>query len=250
VEDLMSEAVPQTPANGKPSPGFFGTLGAIFFDPREAFSGLIRRPTFLLPAALHLALALGFTAIWLQKADLGEFVKNQLIESGRWDNMPPEARAHIADSTGVVRVMSWVGAGVGAPLALLVTAGVLLFVFRFFYGGDLGFRQALSVVSWTFFAVGLVMTPMSVAIFFLKGDFAINPGEILQANPTLLLDRAEVAKPLWALVGSLDLFSFWIIGLLACGFGVASKKTTASALWGVVAAWLLLVALKVIPKFF
>ena len=47
------------------------------------------------------------------------------------------------------------------------------------------------------------------------------------------------------LLGSLDLFSFWHIFLLAAGFGVASKRGTGSAIWGVAICWLLLVLGKV-----
>jgi hypothetical protein len=59
------------------------------------------------------------------------------------------------------------------------------------------------------------------------------------------MDKAETAKPLWALVTSLDLFSFWVVFLLATGFGVACKKATGSALWGVVIPWALIVGIKV-----
>ena len=82
-------------------------------------------------------------------------------------------------------------------------------------------------------------------MLFIKGDWNLNPQEVLQANLGLLLDKAETAKPLWALVTSLDLVSFWIMFLLAVGFGVAVKKSTGSALWGVLIPWAILVAIKV-----
>jgi hypothetical protein len=40
-------------------------------------------------------------------------------------------------------------------------------------------------------------------------------------------------------VGSLDLFSLWHIFLLAAGFGVASKRSTGGAAWGVAVCWAL-----------
>ena len=58
-----------------------------------------------------------------------------------------------------------------------------------------------------------------------KGDWNIDPNNAVMANLGLLLDKSTAAKPLWALFTSLDLFSFWQIFLLACGFGVASRKT-------------------------
>ncbi len=79
----------------------------------------------------------------------------------------------------------------------------------------------------------------------MKDDWNINPQEALQANPGLLLDKAETAKPLWALVTSFDLFSLWLMFLLASGFGVACRKTTGSAFWGVALPWALIIAVKV-----
>jgi hypothetical protein len=80
----------------------------------------------------------------------------------------------------------------------------------------------------------------------LKGDWNLNPQEALQANATLFLDRAAVARPLYALVGSLDLVSFWQIGLLAVGFAVASRREVKKAMWGVAVPWALLVLGKVV----
>jgi hypothetical protein len=100
-------------------------------------------------------------------------------------------------------------------------------------------------VSWCFFAVGLVTTPLLMLVFYLKGDWNVNPQEAVQANLSLLLDKSEAARPLWALFTSIDVFSLWQVFLLAVGFGVASRKTTGSAFWGVAIPWLLIVLVKV-----
>ena len=71
------------------------------------------------------------------------------------------------------------------------------------------------------------------------------PQDALQANPTLFLDKTDTPKWLWSLLGSLDLFSLWHVFLLASGFGVASKRSTGSAVWGVAAGWGILVLGKV-----
>jgi hypothetical protein len=73
---------------------------------------------------------------------------------------------------------------------------------------------------------------------------------LIPANLTLLVAKDAVSKWLWALLGSVDLFSFWILFLLSVGFGVASKRPTASALWGVATPWAVIVAFKVIAAFF
>jgi hypothetical protein len=80
---------------------------------------------------------------------------------------------------------------------------------------------------------------------FLKGDWTLNPPEALQANPTLFVERDALPKAVFAFLGSLDLFSFWTIFLLALGFGRASRTRTGPAAWGVIVPWLLVVLGKV-----
>ena len=236
------------PAPAQPvSPGgFFQNLVDLYFAPREAFTRIVRNPKFLLPLIGHAVLVLGFTGIWLQKMDAREFMKTQIEESGRADKIPAEQReAIIEQQAKMMPIFAWVFGPVGLAVSLLVTAGVLLLIYRFFYAAELGFRQAFAIVTWTFFAIGLVTTPIMLAVFALKGDWNINPSEVVQANLGLLLEKSSAAKPLWALLTSIDLFTLWMVFLLATGFAVASRKTTGSAIWGVALPWILIVICKV-----
>jgi hypothetical protein len=232
--------VPEKPA------GFFQNLIDVYFAPREAFTRIVRNPTFLLPLIGHIVLVLGFTGIWINKMDAREFMKTQIEESGQADKIPAEQREAIIEQQAKwMPVFAWIGPVVATPLFLLVTAAALMFIFRFFYAGEVPFKQAFSIATWTFFATSVVTTPLVLAIFQLKGDWNLNPQEVVQANLSLLLDKSVAAKPLWALLSSVDLFSLWTVFLLAVGFGVASRKPTASAIWGVVVPWILIILCKV-----
>lgn len=225
--------------------GFFESLIDLYFSPGAAFTRIVRRPGFWVPAALLLALSLGFFAVWLQKMDVHAFMTTQ-IEEGPWaDRIPPERKAEIIEQqTERFPKWGWVNVAVATPLMLLVVGGLLFFVFRFFYASEVTFKQSLSIVAWTFLATALVSQPLTLLVMFLKGDWNINPQDALQANLGLLLDPQTAAKPLLSLLSSLDLFSFWIMVLLATGFGIASRKGTGSALWGVVIPWAIFVLCK------
>ena len=243
-----SPAVPPSPAPVVPekSGGVLQDLLDVYFAPREAFERIVRHRRWLLPAVGMVVVGLVFVGIWLNRMEPREFLATQLQESGQWEKIPAENREQLLDQQAkFIPIITWIMAPLGAVVTLVVVAGVLLFVFRFFYAGEVGFLQALAIVAWSFFAVGLVTTPLTLAVMGLKGDWNLNPQDVLQANLGLVLDRSETAKPLWALATSLDLFSFWMIFLLATGFAVASRKTTGSALWGVVVPWALVVAIKV-----
>jgi hypothetical protein len=239
----MGESVAPVPENGG---GFFQNLIDVYFAPREAFSRIVRSPRILVPLVIYVVLVLGFTGIWMQKMDPVEFMKTQIEESGRADRIPPDQRQSIIEQQSrMMPIFAWVVGPVGIAVTLLVIAGTLMFVYRFFYAGEVSFKQAFAIVTWVFLAVGLVTTPLILAVMSLKGDWNINPQEALQANLGLLLDKSEAAKPLWALLSSIDVFSLWMVFLLAVGFGVASRKTTGSAIWGVAVPWAIIVLVKV-----
>jgi hypothetical protein len=246
----MSE--PITPSTPSPAPvtperpgGFFQNLIDLYVSPREAFTRIVRDARWLAPAAAYLVVALAFTGIWMSRMQPREFIKTQLEQSGQIERIPAEQRERILDQQArLMPIFGWAGAVVGTAVVLCVVAGALLLIYRFFFSGELSFRQSLAIVSWTFFAVGLVTSVLILAVMGMKGDWNISPQEALQANLALFLDRATAAKPLYSLLGSLDLFSLWQVFLLSTGYGVATRRSTAAASWGVVVPWLLIVLVK------
>ncbi len=98
---------------------------------------------------------------------------------------PPEQRGTSPRAAGEVRATD-VRLAVRRPgtvIVILVVAAVLLFIFRFFYAGEVGFAQSLAICSWSMFAVSLVTTPLTLVVMALKEDWNLNPQEALQANP-------------------------------------------------------------------
>lgn len=248
MSDALTPQVSPSPAPVAPEAagGFFQNLVDVYFSPREAFTRIVRQPRFLVPLVLYVVLVLGFTAVWMQKMDPVEFMKVQIEESGQADRIPAEQRGAIIEQQAkMMPIFAWVFGPLGIAVTLLGIAVVLMLVYRFFYASEVIFRQAFAIVTWVFFAVGLVTTPLLLLVLQLKGDWNINPQEAIQANLGLLLDKSTAAKPLWALLSSIDVFSLWMIFLLAVGFGVASRKTTGSAIWGVAVPWAIIVLLKV-----
>jgi hypothetical protein len=235
------------PSIPEPAPGgsWLADLLGLYFSPGESFPGLLRRGNFWAPFLIWVALSCLFTGIWLRKVDAQEFVKAQIEASGRMEQIPPDRREEIiARQAGMMSTFGWVGAVAGPLVVGLVIAAVLHFVFRFFYATEATFRHSLTIVTSSFGAMALVTTPLLLAVFVLKGDWNINPQEAIQANLTLLFDKESLAKPLWSLAGSLDLFSLWGIFLLAAGYGAVAKRGAGWAAAGVVVPWVLYVLAK------
>jgi hypothetical protein len=218
--------------------GFAQQLAGVYTSPREAFGSILGRPRVVVPLLGLVALQVLFTVFWMRKVDPVEFVKIQIEESGRADRIPAEKRAEVFEQQAkLFKVFGWLGALLGAPILVLVVGRLYWFVFRFVFGGEVTIAQALAIVAWSFFATALVTTPLTFLTLSLKGDWNVNPQEALQANLSVLLDKETAPKPFYALAGSLDLFSFWVLWLLSVGFGVASRRPTSSAALGVVGVW-------------
>jgi hypothetical protein len=232
-------------------PGFVRNLVDLYFSPGQAFVAITRRPRFWLPFLAYMALMAAFTAVWYYQVDPAQFWRSQLEEAGKWEGIPPENRdSMLAMQTRLFPLIVWAGTLLGGPLSIVLVALVLLLAFRLLYGGNVTFAQALAVVSYSFLATHLLRLPLNLLVMGLKGDWNVNPQEALQANPALLLERSAVGRPLYALAVSLDLFSFWLIFLLAVGFAIASRRGVAKAVWGVVVPWALVVLSKVVLAYF
>jgi hypothetical protein len=240
----MSESpAPQASAPAAPESGgsFFQNLVDVCFSPREAFMRIVSNPAWVLPAIGMMLIGAVSTGVWLTKVDARDFTQRQMEDFGgkRWEAAPPEAKAQSLEmQSRFMSVSRWARVGLGTPVLIGIVSGVLLFVFRFFYAAEVSFKQSVAIVSWSLFAVELLTAPLRLVVMWLKDDWNIEPQLALQASPAALLDPS-VPKWQWALLSVPDLFSLWLVFLLATGFAVAARKTTGSAIWGVGVPWLL-----------
>jgi hypothetical protein len=242
----VSETTPVPPQPEPQARGFLANLFDLYVAPREAFTSILKKPGFVVAMVLVMAIGVTFSAIWVQHMDAREFGKLQLQESGQWERMSETEREQaLGIQEKVIPAMVVAMGLLGPAAAILVVAAVLLLVFRVVLASSIAFKQSATITAFSFLAVSLIQTPLMLLTLFLKGDWNIDPNQALAANLTLLLDKAETAKALYSLAGSIDLFSFWTIFLLAVGFGVATKRPTGSAIWGILLPWGLYVVIKV-----
>ena len=137
------------------------------------------------------------------------------------------------------RRFSWVFEliAVAAPTVIaVVTAGALWMACQAF-GWEMRFRQSLGVTAHAFLP-GIVA---SVALFaVLWGRSTIDPqgiDDVLHTSPAFLVGRHS-DKTLHSLLASLDVLSFWSMGLLVLGLSAAAKTSRGKmaalilSLWG------------------
>jgi hypothetical protein len=172
-----------TPAAAAPR-GFAQDVVDLYVAPDDAFKSLISKRVWWLGVLLFMALNLAFTGYWQQKVDARGFMEAQIEESGRADQIPPERREAVVDQQlKFFNVFVWLGPLVFTPLFVFASAAVYLFIFRFFYAGELDYLTAVCVCSFAYLAVGLIQSPLILLTIVLKGDWTINPQEALLAGP-------------------------------------------------------------------
>jgi Yip1-like protein len=229
----MSEAA------GEDAPaGLVATLAGVYVSPGPTFVAATRRPSFWRPLLAFMAAGLLFNAVWLRSLDAREFARAEIDDSPLADRMSPEQRAEgIERQAAIFPFVAWLDPVVLRPLSLALAALVYLFVFRFFYAAEMTLKQSMAIVCWTFLATALVSLPLMLLVLYLKQDWNVDPRTALQANLTLLLDKASVPRAVYSLAESLDLFSAWMLALLSIGYGAATGRRAGQAAIGVVAVW-------------
>lgn len=225
--------------------GIAGNLFGLLFESERSFAALLPPARFWIPLALHVALSLGFTAVWMAKVDPVEFFRAELEWSGQADRIPAEQQATILQAQArMFPVMGWLGGALGAPLLVAFVAAAYSLVFRFFLGSEIPFRKTLTVAAWSLATVACVQTPLILTVLALKADWAINPGRALQANLAIALERESAPRFFYSVLESLDLFTLWTLSLLHAGFKVGTGLTPRTVAIAVTTPWALWVLLK------
>lgn len=228
------------------SGSFFGNLFNLYFEPSATFAKIFTKPRIVAIVLFQVGVTLAFTTVWLEKADVREMIRQQMEQNPRIQQMSTDQiNQAIGMQENIMRGAFRFAPFFGPLVGALLVGGFLMFVFRFFMAAEVSFFDSVATAAWSFTAIALIHTPIAIAVFMLKGDWSVNPSEIVQANPTLFLDVGTVPRWLWAFLASLDLFSLWTVHLLATGYSVAGKQKWSTCLWTVGILWMSLVLAKV-----
>ncbi len=225
--------------------GEVARLVGVLTDPKAAFADIVVHPRWWVPLALVVVLSIAYTATFSQRVGWERFMRQTIETSSRTQNLPVEQRERILEQQmRFAPAFGYVMAAVGMPIVALVTAGVLLFVFKLMLDAQLSFRQVFGVTCYSYLT-GVIAVALSILVMHLKDPDDFDLQDPLGAHLGALLDPQAAPKWLVSLASSLDLFTIWTILLLATGLSVAAKKLSwGKSLAGVVAPWFVWVALK------
>ncbi len=240
------EFPPEVSGSETPRMSELGRLTGIFWEPTPVFRDLAAHPRWWSPIVLITALSVIFVYLFSRLVGWGVFLDRELSNNPRTANLPPEQlEGIIAQQTKFLGIFSYAAAVLGTVVIVLIVAAILLFVFRAIGASDLSFKQSLSVTSYSWLPVALSGL-LSIVVLYLSNPMDFDLKNPLPFNLGWFLDSSSTAGWLRQLASSLDLFTFWIMALLALGFSVVVKKMRfGKAFAAILSLWLVTVVIKV-----
>jgi len=219
-------------------------LAGVFFSPGNAFADIARRPRWWIPLILIAILSTIYLNAFTQRVGWDSVIRPAIETNQATQSMTAQQREQlIITYEGFYKYVGYLSV-VGTLFSVFITAVILMFLFDTMMSAGIGLKRMMAIVAYGFLPL-LIQTALSMVVLFLKDPEEFNLRNPLMFNVGAFMSTDSPAA-LRALGSSVDLFSFWIIILLAIGVSAAGRKVSfGKAFAGIILPWALLVCLKV-----
>jgi hypothetical protein len=239
------QQAPEAPEQQEKVNAFSRVVGVIF-SPKPTFQSIVRRPGWLLPTVLLCLSSLAYIiAFGSRPGAWAQYMQRQFDRSSRVQQLSDQQRQQaLAMQLKITPIITPVIVVVVTFASLMVVALILWGLFSAGAGLKLGFKQSLGIVShaWMpYFFSGLLATVVTL----LKDPADVDLEHPLASNVGAFLPSGT-SKFLLTFCQSLDIFTIWVLCLVAVGFAaIAPKKLKfGGALTTIVVAWLVYVLIR------
>lgn len=242
--------VPSSVAEPQPAISPIGRIFGVLFSPKATFENIARKPNWLLPVLISTILSIAATVVLNQRVDWRDYIAQQIEKSPRGANMPAEQKQKQVDISAKVTVYIVYAAGaIGSVCFAVIVGAVMMLAYNLFAGAGATFLQSLAIAAHAFL-VGIVSAPIFLLVLLLRPKGTIDPENPVATNVAAFLPE-ESAKWLVSLCKSIDIFTIWMLILIAIGFAAVSPKKLKGSKSYVIAfsVWGVLVAVKVLWAF-
>jgi hypothetical protein len=206
-----------------PRMGEFSRIVAVFFEPKKAFTDIAARPRWIVPAVLILLVSLTLTILYTQRGGWRVMMQQRMDESSRSAQLTAEQREQQIEVGAKFAAMSVYITPVIIAVMFLIVAGVLTGITAGILSAPIRFKQVFAIVCYANL-VGIISGLLTIIVMQLKNLADFNLSNPLMFNPGAFMDPKTSSKFLYSLATSLDLFSFWIMLLMATGLKAAAGK--------------------------
>lgn len=218
-----------------------GRLLGVLMSPVETFRSIEARPTWAAPLLVFLLLAGTVSYLVQVKLDPEEAVRAQ-VSKMKVDIPDEQVEKMIRDAegrtNGTKAALAAGGAAFQAAIYALIAA-IFLALLRLF-ASEIDYQRSFAVTVYGF-APQAVAALISLPILLGRGTVSFDEaasGGILVSSLAALAPE-DASSMLKVLLGSLDLFTIWTVVLLAVGYRVVGKVSTAVSTGIVILLWLI-----------
>ena len=188
-----------------------------------------------------------FSTIYLnaftQRVGWESVIRPAIERSANTQNMPAQQREQLIRTTAGIYKYVGYGSAVLTLFYVFIVAVLLMFLFDTMMSAGIGLKRMMAIVAYGFLPL-VIQTALSMLVLFLKDPEEFNLQNPLMFNVGAYLSP-DAPAALRALGSSIDVFSLWIIILLAIGVSSAARKMSfGKAFAGIALPWALFVGLK------
>jgi hypothetical protein len=216
----------------------------VFFSPGTAFADVARRPRWWIPVILIALLGSVYLNIFTQRVGWESVIRPAIEKLPNQQALTPQQREQtIANLARVYKYLGYGGSAVGTVFYVFIVAVLLMFLFDTMMSAGIGLKRMMAIVAYGFLPM-LLQTALSMVVLLLKDPDEFNLQNPLMFNVGAYLSP-DAPAALRAFGSSIDLFSLWIIVLLAIGVSTTARKMSfGKALAGILLPWAVWVGLK------
>ncbi len=216
--------------------GELDRLVGVLFDPKPAFADIAQRPRPWAPLALLSVLSIVFIVLFSQRVGWEQVVRKAIESNPRaMERIPADQREQVIQQQAKVSaIFGYVFSVVGTALAGVILAGFYLFVFNVLAGADVRFGQSFGIVCYALLPRGLLAL-LSMVLMYVKEPADFDIQHPAATNLGVFLDPDAVPAWVQAVASSVDIFTIWVLILLAVGYSAAARKMP----WGRAFGWVL-----------
>ena len=243
----MGDAVAMPPEAETPALSFPERLIGVFISPGETFADVARKPGFWAPLIVTVLGSMAVIESMVWKIGVERLVRMGIEQSSRASSMSPEQMDQaVTQGAKFAGIFMHVAGLLGAPIVLLIIAGVGILIVNVIFGAHSSFKTVFSLVCYADL-VSLLGVIMAVAMIFFGDSDHFNSNNPVPGNIGFFLNPHEVSKPLYTLASSVDVFSIWLLILLGVGLskGTGGKVKPMPIFLVFTGIWLLYVLAKV-----
>lgn len=213
---------PEEPA--PPSKSFLARFVGVYISPGETFADIARKPGFLAPLIVVMVMSVAVTETMLAKIGMERIIRMSIEQSKSAANMSPQQIDQaVQQGAKIGGIIAHIAGVIGAPIVMLIMAGLGLLIVNTLFGQQTRFGTAMSVACYANMP-GVLSGVMAIALMLFGDPEHFNPENPAPTNVGFFLNPLDTSKPLYKFATSLDVFTLWVLILLGIGFSAATGR--------------------------